>query len=322
MDAAGMERAQNAAAAVIKRAWVAALQHLRAENPVESIAIRMHSGEPIVGLDAAIASFAAAERHAYATVGAQTAMHANAQLHTTAIRKKVIYFDDEDRSVMSWAERNRYDLIRGLTQEQRVMVRFAMSVAQETGENPLVTATRIRDEIGLTEAQARAVESYRQSLVKGRYADALQRKLSDGRSDRTIRRVRDQDLELTDAQLEGAVSRYRQNMLVLRSETIARTESQRIAHQASGELYRQAIARGDIQAEQIEQEWLHHPSKKSEFDREFHISMHGQKRPWGEPFESGLGNLLMFPGDPDAPPKETIRCACTRTVRIVPSRAA
>lgn len=302
-----MHRLIAQTAASIRRAWISLVLHLRDENPDPSPYTDLR------GLDTGIASFAAAERLAYLHAGAATATAASP---SAVIRKKILYFDDADPSVMSWAERNRLDLIRQITFEQRAMIRYALSVAQETGENPRVTAQRILDDIGLTDKQAAAVESYREALTSGQYAAALRRELSDGRSDRVIRAAAEADRPLTDAQIESAVSRYRTNMLRLRAETIARTEAQRITHQASDDAYGQAVRRGDLNADQLEGEWI---ATRDPRTRDSHAAMHGQRQPWGEPFISGAGNELRFPGDPEADGKETINCRCTRVVHLRPS---
>lgn len=48
--------------------------------------------------------------------------------------------------------------------------------------------------------------------------------------------------------------------------------------------------------------------------RDSHDETEGQVRPFGEPFETGDGNLLMFPGDPDGPPEDTENCRCFLTL--------
>jgi SPP1 gp7 family putative phage head morphogenesis protein len=45
-------------------------------------------------------------------------------------------------------------------------------------------------------------------------------------------------------------------------------------------------------------------------EREWHQTMDGQIKDLNEPFVSGQGNLLMFPGDPNAPANEVIQCRC------------
>jgi hypothetical protein len=47
-----------------------------------------------------------------------------------------------------------------------------------------------------------------------------------------------------------------------------------------------------------------------------HRAMHGQTRGVDEPFESGAGFSLMYPGDVNAPPEETIQCRCTVGTRM------
>jgi hypothetical protein len=45
--------------------------------------------------------------------------------------------------------------------------------------------------------------------------------------------------------------------------------------------------------------------------------MDGQQQPWGKPFESGLGNALMYPGDGSAPAEDVIQCRCVLTRELV-----
>lgn len=318
-----MSRLLSGTQTALTRAWATAIRHVRDSNTVADVAdrIRWHFGPErlLVGLEDAIASFATAEHNAYNSAAVATARYASSP---EPIRKKLLGFDPVDPEVLSWAERNKLDLVTGLTFEQRSVIRAMLIRIEEEGTNPLVAARDILDSIGLTPGQEAAVDSYRDALTSGRYSQALQRELSSGVSDRSIRAARDADRLLTDDQIDRAVTAYRQNAIRLRAETIARTESQRIAHQGSDGLYAQAIRRGDLDADQIECGWLHSPGAKGRDDREFHKSMHGQTRAWGEPFISGLGNELMFPGDPDAPAKETVNCRCTRTVRIKAVAAA
>lgn len=320
-----MTRQLSLTAGALGRAWAATIRHLRELNPPEDLAKRLHAADPIRGLADAFGAFAAAEHNAYAAAGQAEARWAAGETSSRqAVTKKLLSFDPADPDVMSWAERNRLDLVRDLTFEQRSLVRAMLIRIDEDGTNPLEAAREIYDAIGLTPAQEAAVQSYRLALERGEYAAALQRELSSGVSDRVISAAARRGGRLTQEQIDTAVERYRANYHVLRAETIARTESQRIAHQGSDALYGQAIRRGDLAADQLECGWLHSPgAKRVQYERAFHRVMHGQTRAWGEPFVSGLGNKLMFPGDPDAPPEETINCRCARTVRIkAPARVA
>lgn len=307
---------------LLARAWSASIAHLRAENPPEQLAerirIHVHPDALISGLNDALLSFAAAEHNAYANAAQTTARYADTAVR---IQKKLLNFDPADPDVMSWAERNRLDKVRALTFEQRSLVRAMLIRIDEDGVNPVQAAKDILDSLGLTPAQEQIVANYRRSLQAGQFSEAMQRELSSGSADRVIAAAQRASRSLTPEQIDRAVAQYRQNFIRLRAETIARTESQRIAHQGSDALYAQAIRRGDLAAEQLECGWLHSPTAKDKsHERKFHRSMHGQTRPWGEPFLSGLGNELMFPGDPSAPAEETVNCRCSRTVRIRPAR--
>ena len=308
----------------LARAWAAALRHVRSVNTPEQVAdrIRWHFGPDklLDGLTEAITSFAAAEHSAYNAAAAAEARFVDAD--HISIRKKLLNFDPGDTDVLTWAERNRLDLVTGLTFEQRSLIRAMLIRIEEEGTNPLVAAKDILDSIGLTPQQEAAVTSYRAALESRQYTAALNRELSSGNADRSIRAAREADRSLTTEQIDRAVAQYRQNAIRLRAETIARTEGLRIAHQGSDALYRQAIARGDIDVDRLVCEWLHSPRRTTRQPREFHQVMHGQQRPWGVPFVSGLGNELRFPCDPEAPAEETINCGCARTVRILPAKAA
>lgn len=320
MDATGMDRLLSSTRTTLARAWAAAIAQIRAANPVTAVADRLrvtrHPDAIITGLDAAFTAFADAEHAAYNSAANATARSAGIP---EPIEKKLLNFDTQDPEVLTWAMRNKLDLVTGLTFEQRSLVRAMLIRIDEESVNPLQAARDIIDSIGLTPAQDAAVASYRARLVAGDYTAALQRALSSGNADRVITAAQAASRQLTAAQISKAVDQYRANFIRLRAETIARTESQRIAHQGSDALYGQAIRRGDIDAEQLECEWVPARSGLSKHERKFHRGI--EPVAWGEPFVTGLGNELMFPGDPSAPAVETINCRCARTVRILPAAA-
>jgi hypothetical protein len=317
VDDAAMTALVAATATRIKRAWGTVVRTLRAANTVDEIAARRASSQyPIAGTHDAAVAFAAAQREAYVAAG--DAM-ASALSTADRVQKKLLSFDANDPPAVQWAQANALDKIAGITEDQRRAIRAIEVAAARAGTNPLQVARKIRDVIGLTDAQIAMVDSYRASLESGAYQAALDRQLSSAVSDRTIARAVARDLELTAAQIDKAVERYRDNAIAMRAETIARTEGLRVAHQGSQETIRQAVARGDVEAEQIVRTWNHHPGAVGPYDRDFHISMQGDTRAWDEPFVSGLGNELMHPGDPAAPAREVIRCGCVVTVRIRPA---
>ena len=303
----------TAAAGRIKRAWWSAIVHLREVNTVEAIARNLHA--ELVGTRDAAIHFATGEHAAYVASG-QAAVRSLSVAVAEPVRKKLVAFDLSDPPAVAWAARNQLDKIREIGEDQRTMIRGVLIDAAREGTNPLIAAKRIRDSIGLTAYQEGMVDGYRRLLEAGRLAEALDRQLSSGTSDRVIAAAQRKQVALTREQIDTAVERYRANALTMRAETIARTEGLRVAHQGSQETYRQAIERGDVDSDRIKRTWNHHPGKQGKYDRDFHVEMHGQARGWDEPFLSGRGRELLYPGDPAAPADETIRCACVVTYRL------
>ena len=109
------------------------------------------------------------------------------------------------------------------------------------------------------------------------------------------------------------VGRYRERYLRFRAETIARTEALRAVHQSSEEAYRQAVDQGQLDPGALVRTWI---TAADERVRGSHRAMMGQQRGFDETFTSGVGNRLRFPGDPNAPASETVRCRCVLTTRL------
>lgn len=130
-----------------------------------------------------------------------------------------------------------------------------------------------------------------------------------------MRRVVAGEIGLSESQVDTMVERYRQRYIKYRSEVIARTEALGGIHAGAEGMYQQAIDAGDLDADNITGKW-----NTSGLDnrRDTHVTMQGQLRPFGEPFISGGGALLMHPGDQRAPVSETIQCVCavSRTITL------
>lgn len=84
-----------------------------------------------------------------------------------------------------------------------------------------------------------------------------------------------------------------------RASAIARTETMRAYASGSMEIYRSAGV--------TEKEWL---ATQDDHTRDSHSEADGQVVGIDEPFNVG-GVEMMQPGDPNAPPDETINCRCT-----------
>lgn len=300
-------------------AWAEVFEWLRERNTIEEIAAQLQLGrvnEAIDGLIEAADRFAAATHAAYTDAGARAAEILDEQLP-----RRLITFDGANERAVAWAERNRYEIRQLVSEDQRAMIRSAVVDGVRLGQNPLDTARDIRDGIGLTDYQQQIVANYRRELQQGEYLNAIGRRLTDGRSDRTVTAAMESGRPLTQAQIDTAVDRYRENWITYRSETIARTESLRVAHQGSDELYRQAIDARQISGGDVEFEWVNGPRTSPEAPRPAHLAMHGQIRTLSQLragifFEDGDGNKLEYPGDPRAPIETTANCRCVRTMRL------
>lgn len=231
----------------------------------------------------------------------------------------VISFDQFNPAVVEFTRQNKFELIRNFTREQTEATRQAILRGVQEGLNPREMARAFRDSIGLTKNQERAVANFRK-LLEQNDPEALLRQLRDRRFDRTVARAIDFEGKLSKSEIKRMVDRYRDRMLKFRSETIARTEALPMVHKAHDEAVRQAVDKGVIEKSKIKRTW-----KSAHDDRvrdpktgakTSHRTMHNQVRGFGEAFVSGAGNLLMYPGEPNAPAVDRIQCRCVVATRI------
>jgi HAMP domain-containing protein len=299
------------------REWAEMVEYLRRTNKLGAVAraiANRNVDAAIQGIERAARAFARQVNAGFALAQQKTARWLNDQVPAP------IRWDVANTRSVSWMEQNTLELVRGIGTETRAIIHAAMTDGLAAGTNPKVIAREIRDSLGLTQHQRKQVQSYRRALQTGDFSNALGRELADGRYDRTILAAQRDGRALTRTEVNRMVDRYRAGQVKRRAETIARTEAIRSAHQGQRELFQEAIDDGDIEAKQLVRTWVHYNGGKH--PRDFHHVMHGQVRGHNEPFRSGLGHDLMFPGDPDAPAEETINCRCTITVRYVRSDSA
>lgn len=223
-----------------------------------------------------------------------------------------VRFDIVNQRAVNAMQNSRLRLITEFSNEQRMATRQALTRGVREGLNPREQARAFRDSIGLTRRQEAAVSNYRKLLETGDRR-ALDRALRDKRYDRSVQSALDAGRRLPQSRIDRMVERYRERMVKYRSQVIARTEALRAVHEANHESFRQAIADGTLQENQLEQEWN---TALDERVRGSHAAMHGQVQPVGMPFISGLGNQLMYPGDPSAPPEDVIQCRCSVGTRV------
>ena len=307
--AARLERLLAGADVRLRRRFRAAVRRMKASVSIDALANMLSTGrfnEALASLEVHMARFADEVNEIYILAGKDTA-----KLLEDVLEVMVDFDAINDRAVRLMRE-NKLRLVREFLDSQRAATQHALVEGVTEGLNPIAQARAFRDSIGLTSRQEAAVGNYRRLLQTGD-RDALVRALRDRRYDPTVRRAIASDRPLTTSQIDRMVARYRERYIKYRSEVIARTESLKIVHQGNDEMYHQAVESGKLDASEITRSWV---TAQDERVRGTHSSMGGQTRGFDEPFTSGAGWLLRYPGDPFAPPAEVIQCRCAITTRM------
>ena len=217
-----------------------------------------------------------------------------------------------------------------ISETTRDGLRVALSTAMETDAAPRkvaldlvgrinrVTGRREGGLVGLNSqriAWAQAAQAELQSGDPESLRNYLTRQTRDRRFDATVRAAIKAGKPVPADVREKMNKAMASRMLRDRGETIARTEllSSLNAGQDSG--LRQAIERGQLRADQVQLTW---DSSADRFTRPDHREMNGQVRPYGQPFLSPSGALMMHPGDTsiNATAADVINCRCRAVVSL------
>jgi hypothetical protein len=223
-----------------------------------------------------------------------------------------IGFDPGDVDAARTLQQSNLNFIRDFSRSQRASVRNALVASERAGDGPAQAARRFRDAIGLTDNQQAAVDNYRDMLERGS-SEALTRELRDKRSDSKVQSAIDRGDILDATQIDRMTSRYADNMLRHRADTIARTESHRAASSARHHAWLQMMRKTGLDDDRVTRTWNATLDSRT---RDTHAEMDGQQQSGSDPFESSSGAILNFPGDPQAPPEETINCRCVVTYDV------
>lgn len=298
----------------IGRIFLTAISSLKENIDLDELADLLANGrinDALRTLQSAADELAAASNVAFVTAGQSAA-----EFLTNADLGRVVYNQVNIRAV-SAMQRNSLELVREFTSGQRKATSRAVIEGIESGSNPIRAARNFRDSIGLTEKQWGHVSNYRKVLEKvgtdaAAKTNALNRALRDGRSDKSIRAAFKAGRQLPPGQIDTMVARYTDGYFNHRAKVIARTEALRAVHQGNEEAYDQAIEQEVIRPGQLERTWRTATDGR---ERETHAALNGITIKHGEVWTTPNGSL-RYPGDPDAPAKETIMCRCAILTRI------
>lgn len=314
----------------LRKAFTDAIYQVRNAAEVELIATMLERGDVdgalrAVGLDPLY--FRGLEREiegAFEAGGGDTAKRIPAVRGPDGARV-IFQFAIRNPAAEAWLRNHSATLIREIIDEQRGMIRSALSRAMALGVNPRTAALDLVGRIdratnkrqggliGLTSSQEEWVRRYAEDLASDNPLDALSRTLRDKRFDAMVRKYAALGEPIPADKIKTMVATYRNRALRYRAEAIARTEAMRALHQSQDEAIKQAIERGILKADAVGFVWR---TARDARVRDSHKSMEGETVAYGQRFTSGSGAKLRYPGDPNAPASETVNCRCWREPSI------
>lgn len=217
----------------------------------------------------------------------------------------LIRFDTLGSNGVISLQRSQARLVRELTAQQSQALSIALQAGVRAGLRPDQIARSLRGSVGLTAQQAQYVANYRQALMS-LDSSALRSTLRDRRFDGTVRGALVTGTPLSSTQIENMVARYESRLLDYRARVIAGSEALAAVNQGEAAMWDQAVARG-LNPANVVQTWHTNIDGRQ---RDSHGAMDGQEQPLGQPFISGNGIRLRYPGDSSAPAREVVSCRC------------
>lgn len=171
------------------------------------------------------------------------------------------------------------------------------------------TARRTGGMVGLPVQMSEWVESARQQLLSGDRAAMrayLTRKLRDTAYDRFVV----PGTKLTIEQANTISRAYSSRLLQSYAKQLAQTYAQQAYNAGRNHAIQQLLDNGTITQDQVQKKWR---TMRDERVRHSHATMNNQRVGFMEPFVSGLGGLLMYPGDTSlgASDADIYNCRCS-----------
>lgn len=211
------------------------------------------------------------------------------------LREARFAFNRLNPALISWLETYSLNLIRSVEEGTRAAVRSALVEGMKAGRNPIDQARQIKQVVGLTESQAKAVANYRKELESfhlkrsakswglgnersklsgvdvmpidpktGKPKDGIeQRRLRDQRYDGTLKRAMAKREPIPPEKIDKMVDRYQERMIQNRARTIARSESLRATNVGVQEAWRQAIEDRKVDGALVRKKWVLNRSERT-----------------------------------------------------------
>jgi len=248
----------------LKRAFLEAIATLNGNVDLRALAEAMAVGDAdqalrIVGVDQNFARLLEGKgvetnfREAVQQTYAAATKAAVAQLPSKVALD--LSFDLMNPEAVNFLQSYSFDLIQQISEETRASIRQVILRAFREGGHPFQQAREIRNSIGLTRHQERAVANYRAAL-ENNTSIALQRELRDHRFDPAVRGAINVGRPLDQARINKLVDRYRERYINHRATTIARTETNRASNKGQRAVWRQAQNQGLLEPKTTERVWI------------------------------------------------------------------
>ena len=275
--------------------------------------------------DAAMRPLSAALERAFEVGGVTVGATFPKRLYTPS-GPTVYRFDVRNSRAEKWLREASGKMITVIEQDALVAVRNIMHDGVRAGRNPrnialdivgrIDPATRVRNGgvVGLNIPQERAVAAMRRDLesLDPRY---FSRKLRDKRFDSVIQKAFDAG-KVDAATINKMTGRYKDNLLVLRGETIGRDGALEALNHSEWEALKQAQDIGATGNNGIKRTWdSAGPDGRTRPD---HLAMDGQTVGIDEAFVFPNGTRAMHPQDRslNASADQVINCRCRVRTKI------
>ena len=239
----------------------------------------------------------------------RTAFAAGANVGIQQLPKRAalnISFDIFNPRAVAWAENRTALLIRQVSEATQQGVREIITESVSQGVAPVKASRQIREIVGLTNKQAKAVINFRNQLTAqdnlGMRAPWMRRLSA---VERAIVRRHMKEGNLNPERINKLVNRYHQSLVNKRSLDIARTESINAVQAGQLESWRQAQEQG-LLPDTVKRRWIVTPDDRL---REDHAAIPGMN-----PEGVGLAEDFQTPFGPVIGPHDSnvnlINCRC------------
>lgn len=238
----------------------------------------------------------------------------------------VFRFNARNYRAESWLRDHSATLVQGLSDEDRTVARDFLVQRMAEGANPKATGLDLvgrihpltgRREggiIGLSSRDAAWVRSFEAELSGDvPDANALTKKLRDGRFDGTIRKAIREGKPIPPEMRAKMVAAYKNRALRNRGEGIGKHEAFEALAASKHEAFRQAVESGGIPAAAVTKAWNHMANENARMQ---HVAMDGKRVGLDAMFILPDGTRMLYPHDSSAPASHTAGCHCQADYRV------